>query len=510
MAVKNILIKYTLNFILLYFLVVPALSNSFAKKYFINNKIGNDKNNGLSINSPWASISKINSTKFQHGDSILFSVNCTWREELNLISGGRLEAPIYIGKYGNGNLPKIFGSEAFVNWELENKNIWKTHSNLNPNWIWFVNNTINWGTKVYNYSELKNNFDFFIDSNIVYVYLLETPLSYKSIEISVRDFGIISGWYGNKISNIIIENLELCFTKNANIRAIGCENWIIRNSILHHSGGIDESDGQGIQWEGKNGKFIKNKIFENGQHGIFISSFGNYNVEKNLIDGNEIFNNYHTAIDLMNDGGDENSHINSTIKRNLIYDFKKFSGKEVGIQTLGYGNGKVKEVIIHHNIIIALKGIGISIMYNSKNINIHNNTIIETESSCVNIDNGLGEIELYNNIGINNNYYAVLFLSDLFNKSIGNNIWYTNKSSPTKNVFIKNNYYSDLSEYLYQLGKDVKDTFVNPKLNIKEFSVSVQNYSPVINNGRKLNYLSDFYDNKIVDRIDIGAVEYIK
>jgi hypothetical protein len=405
-------------------------SDLLSTNYYVDSKFGSDLNVGLSHSAPFQTINRLKSQSFLPGDSILFKCGSRWREEFVIDFSGTLNDPIFIGSYGEGEKPIIIGSEKIsANWERDDEKIWMTQLATKPKCIWLViNNEIQWGVEQQMYTALNNKYSYYWELGNLYVNFGESlPSEYASVEYSVREFGIIGGWYGESSNYVTIHNLEVRFTANANIRSVGGVGWKITSCKLHHSGNSDESDGQGIQYEGREGYFSNNIIYENGQHGIFLSSFGNTDVRNNIVENNIIHNNYHTSIDLMNDGGSHNSHINTIIRNNRIYNSKIFNGKEIGIQALGYNNGWIKNVVINHNLIYHMKGIGISIMNNSDSIFIHNNTIFDTESACINIDNSNSYVELLNNIGCNNEYYAVIFIHNPTNKRINNNVWFTEK-----------------------------------------------------------------------------------
>jgi hypothetical protein len=65
---------------------------------------GNDRNNGLSANHAWRTISKVNSFTFQAGDAILFQGGATFTGNLsfNAADSGTAAAPIRISSYGSG------------------------------------------------------------------------------------------------------------------------------------------------------------------------------------------------------------------------------------------------------------------------------------------------------------------------------------------------------------------------------------------------------------------------
>ena len=66
-----ILFSIAIHFLLLG--CVNCDNNSKTNRYYINSQTGNDTNNGISINSPWKSLKKLEEITFQPGDSILFA-----------------------------------------------------------------------------------------------------------------------------------------------------------------------------------------------------------------------------------------------------------------------------------------------------------------------------------------------------------------------------------------------------------------------------------------------------
>ena len=64
-------------FVLLSFLQVTL---SIAQSFYISSSLGSDENDGLSVQSPFKSIDKLNSLVFNAGDSIFLSQMITGRE----------------------------------------------------------------------------------------------------------------------------------------------------------------------------------------------------------------------------------------------------------------------------------------------------------------------------------------------------------------------------------------------------------------------------------------------
>ena len=54
-------------------------SKAFAATYYVDATNGNDSSNGLSPETPWKTIAKVNASSFQPGDQILFKRGEDWR-----------------------------------------------------------------------------------------------------------------------------------------------------------------------------------------------------------------------------------------------------------------------------------------------------------------------------------------------------------------------------------------------------------------------------------------------
>jgi hypothetical protein len=72
---------------------------------------GNDSNNGLSPDSPWRTIAKVNEKTFEPGDNILFKRGGMWTGKLEIHSSGTESSPILIGAYSSGEKPIIVAPE---------------------------------------------------------------------------------------------------------------------------------------------------------------------------------------------------------------------------------------------------------------------------------------------------------------------------------------------------------------------------------------------------------------
>ena len=84
--------------------------------YYVSSSQGNDLNNGLSIQSPFQSIEKLNSIQFNAGDSIYFKSGDYWEGMFWLNGSGSFTQPIVVDVYGGNNRPIIngFGYQASI------------------------------------------------------------------------------------------------------------------------------------------------------------------------------------------------------------------------------------------------------------------------------------------------------------------------------------------------------------------------------------------------------------
>ena len=92
------------------FTTLAAALTTTSKTYYIDPS-GNDANDGKTPATAWATISKINSSTFAPGDSILFETGGSWTgTTLVITSSGTAAAPIVISSYGTGSMPLISGN----------------------------------------------------------------------------------------------------------------------------------------------------------------------------------------------------------------------------------------------------------------------------------------------------------------------------------------------------------------------------------------------------------------
>ena len=81
-------------------LLLFSTFNSFATNYYFNPEYGNDKNEGVSMQSPFKSLEKVGTIDFKPGDKILLAAGYTFHGTLVLNSiNGTCDKPIVISSY---------------------------------------------------------------------------------------------------------------------------------------------------------------------------------------------------------------------------------------------------------------------------------------------------------------------------------------------------------------------------------------------------------------------------
>jgi hypothetical protein len=81
-----------------------------AATYFVDSDNGNDAYDGNAPERAWRSIERINATTFAPGDQIRLRAGSRWESvSLHPLGSGRFDAPITLGRYGEGPPPALHG-----------------------------------------------------------------------------------------------------------------------------------------------------------------------------------------------------------------------------------------------------------------------------------------------------------------------------------------------------------------------------------------------------------------
>ena len=78
--------------------------------YFVSASTGKDSNDGLTKDSPWASLSRVQKATLRAGDKVHFKSGDVFKGQLVIDESGTATAPIHFTSYGEGELPVIDGA----------------------------------------------------------------------------------------------------------------------------------------------------------------------------------------------------------------------------------------------------------------------------------------------------------------------------------------------------------------------------------------------------------------
>ena len=99
-----------------------------AATYYVDSQNGSDAQTGLSLETAWQSLSKVNGNVFSAGDSILFKSGQVFVGTLKPQGNGTPDNPIVVGKYGGEVRPVIDGRGKRASVHLVNNEGWEITS----------------------------------------------------------------------------------------------------------------------------------------------------------------------------------------------------------------------------------------------------------------------------------------------------------------------------------------------------------------------------------------------
>lgn len=186
-------------------------------KYYVDAVNGLDTNDGLTIDTAWKTITKVNSTPFVAGDSIGFKKGQILSGVLTPASG-ESGNPIIYGSYGSGARPKIVENIAII---IDNK------SNII---IKDIDTEGTWGCYIpagaSNNIQIKNLKNTGVGGVCICAAAVDN-LTFDNVENVNGAYGIYA--YGANSANISVTNSE--FTKGG-IDIRNCENVVLQNNTI--------------------------------------------------------------------------------------------------------------------------------------------------------------------------------------------------------------------------------------------------------------------------------------
>ena len=389
-----------MKFIKLLVLSVLFISISVSKlsaTTFYISALGDDKNLGTDIKTPWKTINRLNKQVFKPGDNVLFRRNDTFFGEIIIKNSGLKNQAITFSAYGKGSDPIIKGSQSLSNFKNYTSSIWKTKTDL-------------------------------IAKSIYHNNLLKTLARYPN-----TGFAIMQGGVGDSIT-FIDSSLKQHpnYWVNSNLR-FRTWDWEIRNSLVKkftdYKVTIADSSTNtlGKGW----GYYFDNKFEELDTLGEWF-----YNGKEKMLYyyGGKNFTGKNAEAVVLDCGIRIEKRISYVSISNL--NIEKFD--VFGIRLEGNNN----HISINNNRIKDINNTGLSINEISKNCNISNNQISEV--------NGRGIFALEPEwLLISNNYihniglrmgYGISGVNGMIGIAIANNeVWKTAESHIANHNIIRDN-----------------------------------------------------------------------
>ncbi|MCR8660418.1 DNRLRE domain-containing protein [Paenibacillus endoradicis] len=99
---------------------ITCLQGAQAGIYYVDSEAGDDNNDGLSEQSAWKSLEKLNAIQWQPGSKILFKRGGMWNGQFRPNGSGTVEAPIIVDVYGEAMSRPIINGGGISNKDTNN------------------------------------------------------------------------------------------------------------------------------------------------------------------------------------------------------------------------------------------------------------------------------------------------------------------------------------------------------------------------------------------------------
>jgi len=411
--------------------------------YYVS-RAGNDTQNGHSTETAWQTIARVNQQNLVPGDTVLFRRGDTWRETLYLEQSGSDEQWIMYGAYGEGEKPRILGSEQALEWTHVTGNIWQSATHLqNPysggysyGEVFFEHNDsrVSWGRQRdfdISYANLEREYDWAWSDSRLYVFAATNPSQrYFAVEAPQRDgsirFANIDNTNDDPLENIAIDNLDLRYAMRWGI--YGGYNEVEASGIRitsNHIGYIGVKGGASAycisNW--RSDMLIQNNsIHDCGRRGVSINTYthftANLQVQNITLDSNHFYNGYHTtSVDVSSLPELGHSISNIVFSNNLVDDSQRHS--------TAINDGCAANSCTSNAYYVAA-----SSGNHYSNFTVFNNRFIGSTSRAILISGIVEGVKIYHNSIFGSHPdafpYALVTLNNIYNVDMRNNIIHGN------------------------------------------------------------------------------------
>lgn len=536
---KLSLIQQKIILVLLLSLLLDATGWSLT--YYVDATRGSDQNGGLAPASAWRTISRVNGSHFNPGDSVLFKRGETWREELIVPSSGADANPITFGAYGAGEKPVISGADLVNVWLPDETyiNVW-TAPFINQPALLIINGSL--AKKRAIRAQLKSIGDWSWEAGYIYLYAESNPSTNGyTIEAANRK----SCFSGNTKHYIVVDSLCLLGSNERTLLDNKGDYWVISNNTITNTSGDNGGSGA-IAISFGTGVIVQyNTIAHTLNDGIYAYSSIGLIVNENTISDSNGPNADNIQIDY---GKNCQVHANDCDQR-----LASSSTKGNIITQMGSDSIIEKNNCIFGNYGLSIGDIRAKIGYN---YSAHHLSAEWSWGFAVNVDNCCNSnqtwyynisnddkrgfwiesgnrINLYNNVvyGTQSTSQGLLIASLNTGELRNNIIWCPaahtvfQLATPVGIIASENNdigpemvnflYYgghcfSSFTEYKSWSGQDSSSLSLDPKFVdpvTEDFNLKLD--SPCIEAGTYMGFSSDFYGNTVQrkDKVNMGASE---
>ena len=439
----------------------------FGSAYYVRST-GDDSNNGTSIATAWATISKVNSKAFLPGDTLYFEGGQTFNGSINLTAddGNDPNSIFVITSFGTGRATiNAGGSYGFYAYNTQGFSI----SNL----IFDGNNTsTNTGAGISIYSDLPG----------------DVKLSNISISnIEIKNFGKegvkiytsvnLTGFENLSLNNLSVHDVmnngiiifgflaqSLVGWQHKNVSVSNCEVYNVPGSSVPAA-----YQGSGIVLEGVDGGVIRNSVaHDNGQNNQFCGGpAGIWTLESNnvIIQSCESYRN-HSGSGCDGAGFDLDGGVtNSIMQYNYSHD-NDGAGYLLGQYNHArpWSNNTMRYNISQNDGITNEGGIGVfkGPGTTMSGANIFNNTIYISPQAAnmnecavyfTNWVTGINNVAFYNNIFYSTGGVPLVSIPTGYSAFFGGNIYWP--SGSTFSIYYQGSYYPSLASWQTATGNEI-------------------------------------------------------
>lgn len=524
--------------------------------YYVSNT-GSDAADGLTPETAWQTISKVNDATLTPGTAVYFNRGDEWREQLTIDQSGTSSSRLTFSAYGTGAKPIINGADVTTGWGDSYNNIdpdiWGT---VSPNVITtrcmvLIDDSLY--TQVATLAELVTPRTYWINStstpDSLYVWSKTDPDS-RTAEVSHREYGIVS----TTESYITLSNLDVRMAGRMGILfyngGVSLDAYIIIDSVNAQYNrlvgiglyeGINESVIQNCtaSWNGNNFIIWGTQGTGPGTGGVGANNniirncYSSYSIHDYIMAGQysdgtgyQIFNSDNCIIENNISDHDQqgiyldpytNGGLTLTARYNKIYEANAISSS----YGIGVSSSAATSVTnIYYNLVVNCgnatgdyPAIHLSSTHGGL-VNFYNNTVyndgVATIANQVRATNGTN-ITLLNNI-----FYFTETVDDYYV-----NVWVTSTGEPTSdyNQFYKNvvwgyvyfngTPYATLANWQTASSQDDNSQSGNPLFITTGTDFRLRSNSPSIDNGTLISAIPQFdiLGNPVVGTPDMGCYE---